>query len=370
MRSQLKRILYITNIPAPYTIEFFNELGKSFNLTVVFEEKNSAERDQSWESFKATGFKFSIIEEKKSVNPFRFPAGIKRLLNEREYDIYIVGNYSSFTGMATIEWLRRKKLPYAIHADGGIVGEESFLRYYIKRHFIQNASLYFSSGHITTGYFMHYGARKERVFEYPFSSVRLNQIRQDTDNAKYREKIGLPADQKIIVSVGQIIPRKGFDVLIKAMSLVKTDVKLYIIGGAATPDLEALVDTLELNNVKFIEFLPFKTILDYMAAADLFVLLTREDIWGLVINEAFAMGTPIISTNKCVAAVEMIENGENGYIVESENPESAAECIDYLLKHEDLCQRIKRNNIQKAAEYTIETMSETYSRIINAFFDQ
>ena len=62
--------------------------------------------------------------------------------------------------------------------------------------------------------------------------------------------------------------------------------------------------------------------------------------------------------------------GKNGYIVESENPEAAAERIDFLLRHEDLCQRIKRNNIQKAAEYTIESMSETYSRIINAFFEQ
>lgn len=366
----MKKILFLTNIPAPYTIDFFNELGKNFELTVVFEGKNSAERDQSWERFNATSFKFSIIEENKNVNVFRFPAGIKRILNEKKYDFYIVGNYSSFTGMAAIKWLRRKKYPYAIHADGGIVGEDSFLRYHVKRHFIRNAGLYFSSGHITTEYFTHYGARRRRVFEYPFSSVRLNQIRQDMDNVKFREKIGLPIDKRIIVSVGQIIPRKGFDVLIKAISLVKTDIMLYIIGGAATPDLEALVDKLKLNNVEFIEFLPFATILDYMAAADLFVLLTREDVWGLVINEAFSMGTPIVSTDKCVAAVEMIENGENGYIVESENPRSAAERINFLLNNEYLCQRIKKNNIQKAKEYTIETMSETYSRIINAFLEQ
>lgn len=366
----MKRILYITNIPAPYTVEFFNDLGKNFDLTVVFEGKNSAERDQSWEKFNAINFKYSIIEEKQNINPFVSTSGIKKMLNEGKYDLCIVGNYSSFIGMKTIEWLRRKKLPYAIHADGGIVGEDSFLRYHVKRHFIRKAGLYFSSGHITTNYFTHYGAKKELVFEYPFSSVRADQIRQDTDNAKYREKLGLPANQKIIVSVGRIIPLKGVDVLIKSMSMVKTEAKLYIIGGAATPNLAALVDTLKLNNVEFIEFLPFNTVLDYMAAADLFVFLTRGDVWGLVINEAFSMGTPIISTDKCVAAVEMIENGKNGYIVESENPEAAAERIDFLLRHEDLCQRIKRNNIQKAAEYTIESMSETYSRIINAFFEQ
>ena len=50
----------------------------------------------------------------------------------------------------------------------------------------------------------------------------------------------------------------------------------------------------------------------YYQAADMLVFPTREDIWGLVINEAMANGLPTVSTDKCVAALEMIKQGENG----------------------------------------------------------
>lgn len=366
----MKRILYFTNIPAPYTVEFFNDLGKYFDLTVVFEAKNSSERHKSWEIFNAKNFEYIIINDVKNFNLLEKFLNFKRIFDCKNYDFYIVGNYASTVGLFAILWLRMNKLSYAIHADGGMISKDSFFRYHIKKYFIKNADLYFSSGKITTNYFMHYGASENKVFEYPFSSVRLNQIRSNTDNVKYREKLGLPANQKIIISVGQIVPRKGYDVLINAMRFVNTDTRLYIIGGDATPELLSLIDCYKLDNIEFIKFLPFEVILDYMAAADLFVLLTREDIWGLVINEAFSMGTPVLSTNKCVAAVEMIKNGENGYIVESENPVEAAERIDYVLSNVDLCSKMKKNNIQKAKEYTIESMCKSYVKILNEFFER
>ena len=53
-------------------------------------------------------------------------------------------------------------------------------------------------------------------------------------------------------------------------------------------------------------------------ASDLFVLPTREDIWGLVINEAMSFGLPIITTRKCIAGTELITDGENGYLLEAD----------------------------------------------------
>ena len=365
----MKSILYITNIPAPYTVEFFNDLGKHYELTVVFEGKKSEERDKSWEHCQALAFKYCILDGDDSRNGIKAVSEIKKKLNERQYDLYIIGNYSSVIGMTSISWLRRKKYPYAIHADGGMISNDSLFKFLIKKHFIGNAELYFSSGRKTTEYFVHYGADKSKVHVYPFSSVRENQIRKELGNDIYRQKLGLDPDQNIIVSVGQIIPRKGFDVLIRAMSLVKTNAKLYIIGGEATDDLSALIDELGITSIEFIPFVPFETILDYLAASDLFVLLTREDIWGLVINEALSMGAPVISTDKCVAALEMVENGINGFVIENENYKQAADRIDFLLSNSDLRHKMQIDNIAKARQYTIEAMCMRYCEIINDFFE-
>ena len=68
------------------------------------------------------------------------------------------------------------------------------------------------------------------------------------------------------------------------------------------------MQTLNLKNVYFIPFQNSDIIELYFKAADLFVFPTREDIWGLVINEAMANALPIITTDRCVAGLELIEN--------------------------------------------------------------
>ena len=63
-------------------------------------------------------------------------------------------------------------------------------------------------------------------------------------------------------------------------------------------------------------------------AADVFVMPTREDIWGLVINEAMAYGLPVVSTDKCIAALELVKNGRNGYIIPPNQPKEIAQKVN------------------------------------------
>ncbi|CBK75311.1 hypothetical protein CIY_27380 [Butyrivibrio fibrisolvens 16/4] len=178
----MKRILYLTNIPAPYTVDFFNELGKKFDLTVVFEAKNAVERDSSWEKFDASNFKYIVINaDDRLKNSFKV---LLPVLEKYNYDLCIIGNYASIVEQKTILWLRRNKKAYAIHADGGMVSKEPFLKYLVKRFFLKGANIYFSSGKITTDYFIHYGANRQNIHQYPFSSVPEKKIRK-----KYDKKI-------------------------------------------------------------------------------------------------------------------------------------------------------------------------------------
>lgn len=62
-------------------------------------------------------------------------------------------------------------------------------------------------------------------------------------------------------------------------------------------------------------------------AADIFVHPTREDIWGLVVNEAMAKGLPVITTDRCVAGLELIKNESVGRIVPVENIDLDKFCI-------------------------------------------
>ena len=169
-------------------------------------------------------------------------------------------------------------------------------------------------------------------------------------------------DGQILISVGQIIPRKGHDLLLRAAAGLPCH--LYIIGGEATADLQALMDELGMDKVHFIPFVDKMTLQRYYQAADVLVLATRFDIWGLVINEAMAQGLPVITTRQCVAGVELVEEGRNGFLVDAENVAELAERIRTLLSCPDLQRQFGERSYRKMMDYTIEKMAQRHFEIL------
>lgn len=102
----------------------------------------------------------------------------------------------------------------------------------------------------------------------------------------------------------------------------------------------------------------------YYMAADLFVLPTREDIWGLVVNEAMACGLGVITTNRCNAGLELIRNRENGYLVAVEDVHALREAMLEALENTEalgLCA------LETIRPYTVETMAADHMTHIREF---
>ena len=124
-------------------------------------------------------------------------------------------------------------------------------------------------------------------------------------------------------------------------------IDFYIIGGEASEENRRYQEQHNLKNVHFIDFLNKNSLREYYNAADLFVLMTRGDTWGLVINEAMANGLPIITTDRCVAGVELVENGVNGYIIAVDDTDALVEKIKLLRDNIALRRKIADANIEK-----------------------
>ena len=174
-----------------------------------------------------------------------------------------------------------------------------------------------------------------------------------------KEKIGIH-EKKMILSVGQFVYRKGFDILIRACKSLSPDVGVYIVGGKAILEYTELLNKLGIDNIHFIEFKTKKELIEYYRAADVFVLPTREDIWGLVINEAMAFGLPIVTTDKCGAGIEMVKNNRNGYIIHSDAVEELAAAICQALEYSE---QMVADSLNTAKAYTIENMASEHIKI-------
>ncbi|MFI3327056.1 MAG: glycosyltransferase family 4 protein [Clostridia bacterium] len=357
------KVLFLTNIPSPYRVDFFNELGKLCDLTVMFESKKAKARDKSWEYSNYKNFNAVFLNGIKVGEAEAFCPSVIKYLSEKKYDSIVVGVYSSPTGMLAIEYMKMKKTPFILSTDGGIVKNDNILNHKIKKHFISSATAWLSTGKTATDYLCHYGAEKDKCYVYPFTSVSkekiLKKVLTSDEKNMYKSTLSIK-ESKMIISVGQFIHRKGYDILLKACSGLDENIGIYIIGGTPTTEYLNLVEQYNLTNVHFLDFMPPDKLENYFKAADLFVLPTREDIWGLVINEAMEYGLPIVTTNKCVAGLELVEDGINGKIVDVDDINQLAESINKILSDNFLLEKYSLNSLEKIQEYTLENMAKKH----------
>lgn len=362
------KVLFITNIPSPYRVDFFNELGKLCDLTVLFERSSSSERDNSWKNYNTEHFHPVFMKGINHGVANAFCPSVLRHIKKGLYDRVIVTNFTSPTGMLAITWLRMKRIPYWLESDGGFPKSGVGFREKIKRHFIKGAAGYFSTAQIHDAYYRQYGAEADRIFRYPFTSLFEKDILEKPvtleEKMALREKLGI-TEKRVLLSVGQFIHRKGFDILFDALTKLPKNVGCYIVGGEPTQAYLEQVQQLGLSSVHFVGFRSKQALEEYYKAADMFVLPTREDIWGLVINEAMAKGLPLVTTDRCVAGTELITEPVLGRVVPSEDPESLAVAIGEVLAETNMQSSVEI--LERIRKYSVEEMAKQHIEILTEF---
>jgi D-inositol-3-phosphate glycosyltransferase len=181
----------------------------------------------------------------------------------------------------------------------------------------------------------HYGAIPDKVGVVPCGvNMRLF---QPVDKANARQKLGL-GDDKILLFVGRIDPLKGVDQLLKAMPYLKSfkGLRLIIVGGdeysrAEVEKLQKLSAELDIQDAVTFQGLIKQEQLPYFySAADVCIVPSYYESFGLVPLEALACGTPVVATD--VGDLKnIIRQGETGYVVADNGPVNLADRIASLL---------------------------------------
>lgn len=152
---------------------------------------------------------------------------------------------------------------------------------------------------------------------------------QGTERQKARRQLGLEGE-KIALFVGRIEPLKGIDNLLRAVAILKKEnLRLLVIGGDEhsrrdMASLRRLAGELGIReSVSFLGSVPQSKLPFYYSAADVCVMPSYYETFGLVTLEALACGTPVVSTRVGVAE-SVIKDGETGYLVDENTPELLA----------------------------------------------
>lgn len=361
----MKRVLFLTNYPSPYRVHFFDELGKYMDVTVLYSDRveDMKHRNAQWFEEGEHGFQAVRLTPKLRVGRRYLCFDVIPWL-KKQYDAIVVCGYSSPTAVLAMAWLRLHRIPFYMEVDGGLIRQDSKLKHFVKKSLVCMANQWLSTGTHTTKYLVHYGAKEENVTHYPFSSLYERDILEvpvtREEKRELRRELEIPEENMLLV-IGQFIHRKGFDVLMRAAKDLNSGIGIYFVGGEATEEYLRLRQELGLHNVHFLGFQKKERLAQFYKAADLFVLPTREDIWGLVINEALAYGLPTITTDRCVAGLELIEDGVNGYVVPVEDAGVLTEKIQAVLASD--MEQMGRAALEKVRPYTLENMAKTHAEI-------
>jgi Glycosyltransferase len=361
------KVLFLTNIPSPYKMDFFNELGRVCDLSVLFERKNAENRNDIWLQKKAEHFQAIYLKGRVIGDDHALCPEVGKYIKKRAYDRIVIGQYSSPTSMLAILLMKIKSISYYISTDGGILKEDNPIKRAVKRFFMRGAKGYFSPGQASDRYLCGYGANEKHISRYPFTSVWEKDILAEQlakeQKAEIRERIGMRGE-KIILSVGQFIYRKGYDVLLEAAEKINPQVGIYLVGGKPTSEYLQFIHNNHMNNIYFTEFMQKDKLAEYYMAADIFVLPTREDIWGLVINEALAYGLPVITTDKCNSGLELLKDGLAGQIVKVNDAVELRRAINAMLADDEELRYAAADCIKIARDSTIEKMAKAYWMIL------
>lgn len=358
------KVLFITNYPSPYRVDFFNLLGKECDLTVIFSERPNEQKHRAskWFNNDYTGFKAVFLNKEIKLFGRKIFIDIIEYLN-RSFDAIIIGGYSSLTNIYAINFLIHHKIPYYLEADGALLSKELYVKYLFKSYLIKNAIGVFSPSKMTDRFFLHYNQQANKLIRYPFSSLTQSEIETNRTFAlnnelkqQYKNQIGY-GDKKILLSVGQIIERKGIKELLDVAPYFDSCIQVIWVGGKPTTEIKEIIKRNKIKNIIFIDFCTKKELEKYYIAADLFIFPTRYDIWGLVVNEAMSYGLPVISTDRCGSALELINN-KGGFIFSLDNKDLLINIVNNSVNI-DLSQ-MSRRNLKKIKGYSIEKMVDAH----------
>jgi glycosyltransferase involved in cell wall biosynthesis len=247
----------------------------------------------------------------------------ERLRPER-CDLLIVNGYTQPLYRLGTRIARKAGVATALRLDS-VLWDASRMRNLAKRllfdfYMKRTYDLFLGVGSLTLDYLRAFGVPRERTGLFPYAvDVEAFQERSrltPEERLAWRERLGVPADARVILGLAKFNGREAPWDLLKAFArLTEPNVWLVLAGdGPARPELEGFARSKGLSRVRFPGYIAYPDLPALYAAADLFVHPAHEERWGVSVQEALACGLPVVASSRVGAGYDLIEVGGNGYV--------------------------------------------------------
>ncbi|MFQ5910473.1 MAG: glycosyltransferase family 4 protein [Thermoplasmata archaeon] len=346
----------VVNILAPYRLPTLKILEREERVRFETWLMASREHNRPWAASLSHGLRVRVFADwgidlsHREMLILHFNPGILRELSRRPPDLVVLGGYESPTNLAAGLLLDRRKVPFLFGTgamDMGWRWPGGLLRALIKNAMIRSSGV-MVPGSAAREHALGLGVPTERISIVPYSvDTEMFTPISPTHREALRRALNLPQGV-LCLFVGNLVYRKGVDLLLEAfrrMVPAHPEAHLLFLGeGPLREDLtrQAEQDAALSGRVHLLGPHPYASLPSYYGASDVFVLPTRDDIWGMVLNEAMSVGLPVISSNRAGGAIDLIEDGVTGFNFPAEDVDTLSTILGKLVADEALREEVGR----------------------------
>jgi len=332
----MKKVIILHNIISPIRVFLFNELAKHYKsqgieFKVLF--LSVSDKNRNWKVDFDMNFDYEILDNfairivGKDLNTFFINPGIYKKLKQENPDKIISFGWDNWVAYAATHWCKKNKKIFILWS-GSTKYEKSWRRTLLRpvvKYIINRSNDFIAYGTRAKEYLTSFGANPENIQIF-YNTIDIEYFSEKsknfTEKKTLKRKLGVETN-KIVLFSGRLIEMKGIFEMINGFKKyfdIDNDISLLIIGtGPDEEKLKKYIRDKQIENIFFTGFVQYEDLYKYYSISNVLLFPSRQDIWGLVINEAMACGLPVITTKETGASVDLIEEEKNGYIIKSNN---------------------------------------------------
>jgi glycosyltransferase involved in cell wall biosynthesis len=351
------KVAFVTIVPSPYQRDLFAALAKrsEIDLNVHYMEPSSP--DSPWPAAELESYEHLLPGSWLPLGPVRAHVNW-RLPSFSETDFVVLSSYTSLTG----QWLMRARPKRASWIFWGErprahVGTKGFVQRSLMRP-ISKAAAIVGIGKAAQSIYQNYFPNQS-TFSIPYH-CNLKEFHRIDRRIQ-------PKGALTFLFCGQMIARKGLDILLAAFDrlvLSGQDGVLRLVGREAElPEMLRQVDPKTRSRIDYLGFQPPERLPEFFAGNDVFILPSRHDGWGVVVNQALAAGIPVICSDNVGAAMDLVRPRVNGLLVKAGDVDSLAAAMLEVARTPAVLDEWSKNARRTSEDLTPEAGAEKWVRV-------
>jgi glycosyltransferase involved in cell wall biosynthesis len=376
-QADRRRIAVMFSMFGPYHVARLN--AAALNHDVIGIEVSAISDTYAWDKFLGTD-RFQRVTlftgTSRSRKSYRqVSAKVRALLSSHRPHAVVVPGWASSWACSMLGWAIDNQVPAIVMSDSQAVDfDRIWWREWIKRRVVRTYSAAIVGGTRHARYLEQLGMSGDRIatgydaIDNDYFAVSARRARERSE--QLRRDLGLP--KTFFLASARFVEKKNLPLLIEAFARYRGRAgadtwSLVILGdGELRPALERDIQDRGLSSAVLLPgFKQYDTLPDYYGLASAFVHISVTEQWGLVVNEAAASGLPVIVSDRCGCAPELVENGVNGFLVDPCDVESVAGAMYRIASPECDCFAMGMRSREIVERWGLETFAESLSHAVD-----